>query len=347
MKMSLVEKLYERYNKGDKNFLVSPYSIHVALAMAKEGARGETLAQMEAVLGEDPTIIHSEVLKVANAIWLRDVIVQAWKQIIQDKYEGEAKDIRDVPNPEGLINRWVSEKTMGKITKLLEPGQLDREDRVIITNAIHFKDDWMSQFKKSRTKKEPFYAPGVTTTVGMMYGMKTVPYFETNDFQAIGLPYKHDKISMFLILPRSRTGTVSLEDLQLVRRVGYFSLTEVRVYIPKFTMQKDYSLKQALTEMGMPIPFSDFADFNDMAKDVKIGNVIHKTFIDVDEEGTEAAAATGVVMRTLSAMMPSPQKVFRADHPFTFYIEDRSTGTILFLGALKSPKSQLVREGEM
>lgn len=342
--MSLVEKLYERYNKGDKNFLISPYSIHMALAMAKEGARGETLTEMEAVLGEDPTFIDVETLKVANAIWLRAVAEQSWIKTIQAKYRGETRDIRGASSPEDLINNWVSKKTAGKITKIID--QLDSYDRLIITNAIHFKDDWAKQFKKELTKKDPFCAPGTTTIVDMMYGTRNVLYMETNSLQAIQLRYKHGDIHMIIILPKSRTRTVSLEELQRVRK-GQFFFEEVKVYLPKFTMKKSYSLKLTLAEMGMPRAFSDFADFNNMTKDVKIDDVYHKTFIDVDEEGTEAAAVTAVRMRFLSAVMaPPPPIVFRADHPFTFYIEDRSTGTILFLGALKSPKSQLVREVE-
>jgi len=338
MKLSLVEKLYERYNEGDENFLLSPYSIHVALAMAKEGARGETLKEMEEVLGEDPEYIDVETLKVANAIWLRAVAEQVWIETIQTKYMGETKDIRRFPVPEQLINHWVSDKTEGKITKILEEGQLRHDDQMVITNAIHFKDDWMKQFDKSNTEKDLFYAPKANMTVDMMYGKRSVPYFETDTFQAIELRYEHEKISMTIILPKSLTGTVSIEDLQLVRRINY-SRREVEVYIPRFTMKEGYSLKQALMEMGMPLAFSDFADFNDMTKDVKIGDVIHKASIDVDEEGTEAAAVTAVTMRSVSMVMdPIPPRVFRADHPFAFYIEDRSTDTILFIGALKIPE---------
>ena len=340
MKLSLVEKLYERYNKGDKNFLISPYSIHMALAMAKEGARGITFTEMENVLGEDPSFIDVETLKVANAIWLRAVAKQSWIETIQTKYRGESRDIRGAPNPVRLINNWVSEKTAGKITKII--NQLNPDDRLIITNAIHFKDDWVKQFKKESTKKEPFYAPGATVTTDMMYVMRDVLYVETDSLQAIQLRYKHGNIHMTIILPKSRTGTVSLEELQRVRKERFFS-KKVKVYLPKFTMKKFYSLKSALVEMGMPMAFSDLADFNNMTEDVKISDVLHKTFIDVDEEGTEAAAVTAVVMRTLSAMAPPSPIVFRADHPFTFYIGDRSTGTIIFLGALKSPASQLVK----
>jgi len=341
MKLSLVEKLYERYNKGDKNFLISPYSIHMALAMAKEGARGITFTEMEKVLGEDPSFIDVETLKVANAIWLRAVAKQSWIETIQTKYRGESRDIRGAPDPVGLINNWVSKKTAGKITKIIE-RELDPDDRLIITNAIHFKDDWAKQFEKELTRKEPFSAPGTTAIVDMMYGRKNVLYMETDTLQAIQLRYKRGNIHMTVILPKSRTEMVSLEELQRVRR-GRFLFEEVKVYIPKFTMKKNYSLKLPLMEMGMPRAFSDFADFNNMTEDVKISDVLHKTFIDVDEEGTEAAAVTAVVMRTLSAMAPPSPIVFRADHPFTFYIGDRSSDTIIFLGALKSPASQLVK----
>lgn len=335
MKLSLAEKLYERYNESDRNFLISPYSIHMALAMAKEGARGVTLEEMEEVLGEDPKFIDAETLKIANAIWLRAIAEQAWIETIQTKYRGESRDIQGTTNPELLINNWVSQKTQGKITKILESGQLRPDDRLIITNAIHFKDDWMNQFKEEYTKRDPFYAPGATVTVDMMHGTKKVLYLETDTFQAIQLRYKHG-FHMGVVLPKSRTGTVSLEDFQRARR-GYHMFEEVEISLPRFTMEMSYSLKSALMEMGMPRAFSDIADFNGITKDVKINDVLHKTFIDVDEEGTEAAAVTAVTVMTLSAAMPKPPIVFRADHPFTFYIWDRSLGTVLFMGALKRP----------
>lgn len=333
----LVEKLYEKYNKGDGNFLLSPYSIHMALAMVKEGARGQTLKEMEEVLGRDPKFIDLETLKIANAVWLRAEAQQAWREIIATKYHGESRDIRDVSNPESVINSWVYRKTNGKIPAILEPGSLTPDDKMMITNAIYFKDDWKLQFKKTRTRKEPFYAIEETIDVDMMHQTKDVLYLETESVQAIQLRYKNGNIHMGIILPKCMTGTVLPKDFQDVRR-GYSRFEEVQISLPKFTMRRSYSLKDTLIAMGMPIAFTDYADFYNMGEDLKINNVLHKTFIDVDEEGTEAAAVTYVGMMTLSATMSDPPKVFKADHPFTFYIWDRSTGTILFIGALKLPK---------
>lgn len=335
----LVEKLYEKYNASDRNFLLSPYSIHMALAMAKEGARGETLRQMEAVLGEDPKFLDIETLKVANAIWLRAVPGQAWKEIVTTKYRGETRDIQDVSNPESLINSWVYRKTNGKIPSILPEGSLTPEDKMIITNAIHFKDDWSDQFKEERTKRQPFYAPGVTTTTKLMYSMRNVPYVETNRFQAIQLRYSDARIHMVVVLPKTRDGIVTVEDLSKVRKL-YFRTEEVKIHFPKFVMRHTYSLEDILTEMGMGIAFSDFADFNGITRDVKIGKVLHKTFIDVDEEGTEAAAVTAIGFLMVSAMMSPPKReiIFRADHPFAFYISDRKTNTIIFVGGFKKPK---------
>ena len=343
--MSFTEKLYEIYREYPGNVLISPYSIAMALHMAKEGASGKTLEDMGDVLGTKPELITSEKLAIANAIWLRCKIKEVWKKVITHDYHAEARNISGISNPESMINAWVRTNTRGKIEMLLAEGQLGRDDKIVITNAIHFKDLWQYQFKEINTKKEPFYiSDGETVDVDMMRlpwsSKNRLLYAETEDLQILEMFYENRDISMVILLPKSRTGRV-----ESIKYSVYLGPREVIVYLPKLLMRKTYSLNSVLIGMGMGVAFTDFADFSGMTTDtetggVKIGDVIHKTFVDINEEGTEAAAVTGVVMRTLSAMMPPPVNpvIFRADHPYVFLIKHPSTNTILFIGKVDNPK---------
>jgi len=337
--MGFAEKLYEICREYPGNVLISPYSIHVALAMVKEGAVGRTNVEMNEVLGNlDPVIIDTETVKTANAVWLRCVVDSAWRVTVWRKYGGEARDIRDVSDPELQINQWVSEKTAGKITHIVD--RLADADLLVITNAVHFKDDWDNQFEKERTKKEDFYVSETDTVkVDMMTQTRSVGYKETDSYQAIRLPYKDGKTRMTIILPKSRTGKISMGEVLNTRGRYTLGQREVEIYLPKFTMNCSYSLNEALISAGMPTAFGDEAEFPGISLyPLKIGEVRHKTFIEVDEEGTEAAAATGLTMRMVSMVAPPRPVVFRVDHPFTFYIEDDRTTTILFIGKVDNPR---------
>ncbi len=341
--MSFTEKLYEIYREYPGNVLISPYSIAMALHMAKEGARGKTLEDMGDVLGTKPGIITSEKLAIANAIWLRCKIKEAWEKVVTHDYRAEARDISGISNPESMINAWVRINTRGKIEKLLNEGQLSRDDKIVITNAIHFKDLWRHQFKEINTKKEPFYiSDDETVDVDLMHIREKFLYGETEDLQVLEMFYENKDISMVILLPKDKAGKVKSIDYRCrgPRR------REVIVYLPKLLMRKTYSLNSVLIGMGMGVAFTDFADFSGMTTDtetggVKIGDVIHKTFVEINEEGTEAAAVTGVVMRTLSAMMPPPviPVTFRADHPYVFLLKHVPTNTILFIGKVDNPGS--------
>ncbi len=338
--MSFAEELYEIYRDRPGNALISPYSIAMALHMAREGAKGATLEQMNEVLGERPELIDSEKLAVANAIWLRCQIKEDWENIITHEYRGETRDIRKLSNPERVINAWASANTNGKIPTILNEGQLTPEDKIVITNAIYFKDLWLHQFKESNTKKEPFFtSPLETVDVDLMYIREDFLYGETEDLQILEMFYENRDISMVILLPKTKAGKVKSIDYKNSRP----RRREVIVYIPKLLMRKTYSLNKVLIGMGMEIPFTDLADFSGMTTDtpeggVKIGDVIHKTFVDINEEGTEAAAVTGVTMMTLSMVAPMPVPVtFRADHPYVFLLKHVPTNTILFIGKVDNP----------
>jgi serpin B len=221
---------------------------------------------------------------------------------------------------------------------------LDPLTRLVLTNAIYFKGKWASQFKPELTQDAPFTLPGgEKSTVSMMNQKERFGYSETEQLQILELPYVNDDLSMVVLLPRKTDGVKDLEKQlnsdTLKNWITGLHKREVQVFFPRFKMTSEFELGQVLGEMGMPDAFSGNADFSGMTgnKDLFISAVVHKAYVDVNEEGTEAAAATGVVMRVTSVETPPP--VFRADHPFIFLIRDNHTGSILFLGRLENPKS--------
>ena len=338
--MSFAEELYEIYRDRPGNALISPYSIAVALHMAAEGAKGATLEQMSEVLGKRPELIDSEKLAVANAIWLRCKIKEEWEHIITHTYRAETRDISRLEIPEKTINAWARVHTRGKIPKILNEGQLTPDDKIVITNAIYFKDLWQHQFKEVNTNKEPFFvSPIKTVDVDLMHIQRDFRYGETEDLQILEMFYENKDISMVVLLPKTKAGKVKSIEYSVRPR-----FREVIVYLPKLLMRRTYSLNKTLIGMGIEIAFTDLADFSGMTTDtetggVKIGDVIHKTFVEVNEEGTEAAAVTGVTMVTLSAMAPPPviPVIFRVDHPYVFLLKHVPTNTILFIGKVDNP----------
>lgn len=358
--------LYGRLRKEEGNLFLSPYSISTALAMTYAGARGETEKQMAKVLRlpleqKQLHLAFSELqnklnedgkkgayeLSVANALWgqkgypfLKDFLA-----MIKNSYGGglnEVDFIKATESARTTINTWIEKKTNNKIKEIIAPGVLNDLTRLVLTNAIYFKGKWATQFEKKNTKEAPFIlADGKKVNIPMMYQKSDFRYMEKEGCQILELPYKGDALSMLLLLPGKTDGLPALES-RLVRDgpggwlASMQGKREVVVYLPKFTMTKEFMLADVLRAMGMTDAFSlPPADFSGMTgkKDLFISAVIHKAFVDVNEEGTEAAAATAVVMRASSVQMT----VFRADHPFLFLIRDNRSGSILFIGRVVNP----------
>jgi serpin B len=362
--------LYSRYSSKDGNVFFSPYSITTALAMTYEGAHGQTATEMQKVLHlTDNTdsrraataSIYTDLntagkpftLKTANALWSEKTyqFLPDYFSTIANYYKGNVTNLDFKMNPEGsrtTINSWVENQTNNKITNLIPQGAIDSLTRLVLTNAIYFKGTWVIQFNKSQTQKASFTtASGSTVQTDMMTlsGEKALfNYGETASAQILELPYSGNELSMLLILPKQGVNLDTIEKGLGTSFLGYqSSLTNQRVdvFMPKFTFKTTYSLASDLTAMGMPTAFSTAADFSGMTGnlDLYIGAVIHQAFVAVDEEGTEAAAATAVMMGVTSAM-PQPIPVFRADHPFIFMIENTKTGEILFMGRVTNPTAQ-------
>ena len=358
--------LYEKLKESEGNLFFSPYSISTALAMTYAGARGNTEKQMAKVLHFTldqkqlhPAFAHLEAqlnivqekgnidLSVANALWIQKdyVFLKEFLDLTKKSY-GAVLNRVDFKGAceaaRGKINTWVEEETKNKIKDLIKPGILDSLTRLVLANAIYFKGRWESQFEKSKTKQATFWlSPGNSLKVPMMNQKQKFRYMENDSLQILELPYVGNNLSMIVLLPKKVDGLAQLEAALSVKNLttwmDLLREREILVFLPKYKMSSQFSLGQTLASMGMSDAFTGKADFSGMTgnKDLYISAVIHKAFVDVNEEGTEAAAATAVAMGFLS--MPVPPPIFRADHPFIFLIRHNPSESILFLGKVVNP----------
>lgn len=240
------------------------------------------------------------------------------------------------------INKWVEDRTNQKIKELIQKGDLTSLTRLVLVNAIYFKGKWKYTFNKKETKEIPFFVDEKRTSkVPMMHQVNDFNYYEDKDLQAIELPYSGDELSMIVILPKERTLSKLEKNLNytLLDKISTNMAKEkIEVYFPKFKIEKRYILNEPLIKLGMSDAFDDMlADFSGMtgSRDLYISKVIHQSFIEVNEEGTEAAAATAVIMSGKSISLGP--KIFKADHPFLFFIIHKPTNTILFMGRFIEP----------
>lgn len=304
-------------------------------------------------------------LHTANAIWLQEdyPFLDDYKNTISRYYLGEIKNLDFVKNPSGSsskINNWVSKNTNNKIKDIVSPNMFNDLTRAVLTNAIYFKGKWEHQFDRDDTKPEDFtLESGQKIKVPMMRLTDEdldFNYAESDGIQILEMPYQGDKVSMLVLLPRTDVSNSRFRGDENQPQISSITeleslLTEekleewrnklrsqtVYIYMPKYKFETSYSLTDYLKMMGMEIPFKvGEADFSGMdgTNNLYISDVLHKAYIDVYEEGTEAAAATVVMMQTLSAPM---YVTFRADHPFIFIIQEKETGNILFMGKVNNP----------
>jgi serpin B len=285
-------------------------------------------------------------LSVANALWGQkgEGFKADFLKLVQDDYGGGLKEVDFRHNAEAArreINAWVEKQTQDKIKDLLQPGTIDQLTRLVLTNAVYFKGDWNSQFKKDLTRDEPFLAGGDKVTAPMMHQASKFKYLDADTVQVLEMPYVGKDLSMVVLLPKKVDGLAELEkSLSAARLALWLSRAreqEVVVSLPRFKATSEFRLESQLTALGMKKAFvpgqADFSGMNGK-DDLSVGAVVHKAYVDVNEEGTEAAAATGVVIRTL-ALPVRPE--LRADHPFVFLIRDARNDSVLFLGRLMKP----------
>lgn len=359
--------LYSELSASDGNVFFSPYSISVALAMTYEGARGKTADEMRSVF-HFPTdsnlrkpafaAIYNQLnkpnseyeLSVANALWAQKdyKFLKSYLTTIKQFYDGNATNldfINSTDESREIINEWVEDRTNNNIKELIPEGLLNELTRLVLTNAIYFRGTWAKQFEKEQTHDEDFQM-GVNNKIKVPMMRQTdeeskFKYAESSDAQILEMPYEGNKLSMLVILPKGDNlqaveNSLSLDKINKWR--NKLIKQRIAVYIPKFTFDSKYFMKKTFVKMGMPVAFSSDADLSGMdgARGLFIGQVIHQSYIDVSEEGTEATAATGVIILK-SARPPQEITIFRADHPFIFLIQDKKSGNILFIGRVVSP----------
>jgi serpin B len=357
--------------RGEKgNLFFSPYSISSALAMTYAGAKGETAAEMAKALhlaadqAARPEAIHTAyarlsaefnapgkpyALNIANSLWGQQGygFLPDFLALLEKSYKAGLYEVDFAKDTEGArrkINAWVERETKDKIRDLVPAGALQPVTRLVLANAIYFKGTWLSIFEKKQTRDGDFFVPGGRKVkVPMMHQTEPLRHFDGGGFQALEMLYKSGDLSMIILLPKKRDGLADLEASLTAERLAEWTAklqdAHVAVALPRFKMTWSSGLSGHLARMGMKLAFdpqkADFSPMNGGKEPLWIGQVIHKAFVDVNEEGTEAAAATAVV--ALGAAEPPKPVVFTADHPFLFLIRDVRSDCILFIGRVVNP----------
>jgi len=364
-------ELYKALKEEEGNLFYSPYSISLALAMTYAGARGETAQQMADTLHFllEQEMLHPAFnwldaelasrgegaegkdgegfrLNIVNAIWgQKDYeFLSDFLDVLAENYGAGLRIldfINETEQSRVAINDWVSDQTEGRIEDLIPQGAIDVLTRLVLTNAIYFNAAWAYPFDEEMTTDGPFYLlDGGQITVPMMKQTESFGYTEGEGYQAIELLYDGGELSMVILLPEAgkfEAFEEGLQGQQVNDIINGLQPTEVALTMPKFEFDSEFSLKDTLAGMGMPIAFTENADFSGMTgkPELLISDVVHKAFVAVDEAGTEAAAATAVIM-DLTAV-PEPPVEVTIDRPFIFLIRDIETGAILFVGRVLNP----------
>ncbi len=371
---SFALKMHQGLSQKEKgNLFYSPMSVHTIMTVAQNGAAGSTLEQLVRALDlsvatdnnqsayqmllariNSPLVLKdgtkAYTLNIANALW-RQTGFSFNEEFLSDSEKKFCSEIEplEFAKPDlaaDTINNWVEEKTNHKIKKLISSEDIALTTRLILTNAIYFKGSWEKKFKKSATIKQPFkIADGLQSDAWMMHQTERFKYFENDSIQLLSLPYQGGELSMNIILPKDSSSINQLEQSLTSSQLSDWQIQaqaeRVEVSFPKFKFSQRFNLNDLFLGLGATDAFSPgLANFSRMTAEQQlyIAKIIHATFIDVNEEETEAAAATAVVMRANGALMaPQVTKTFCADHPFLFTISHNPTGAILFMGRIMDP----------
>ena len=358
--IAMYQQINGQTEQANDNVFFSPYSLSTAMAMLYAAAEGETKAQIQKtfyypsmdILNPNSAALYNQFnkpnpdykLATVNDLWMQQGLTptKSYVDAVQRYYGGQVTnlDFEGSPDPSRLIiNKKIAQHTNQLIPELLPKGSIKPITVAVLTNAVYFKGDWKMPFEANSTYEQPFYPlTGKPSDVRMMNMQTDFGYHEDKQVQVVQLPYKGDDLSMLVILPKSKDKAAMQ---QLVRDLSADKIKEwnkdlvdqkVNVYLPKFRLEESYKMKELLTDMGMPKAFQKGAEFNlfEDGPPTKIDDVYHQAVVIVDEKGTEAAAATGIVAVAVSA--PAPPVIFKADHPFMFMIKDNKTDAILFLG---------------
>lgn len=348
---------------SNQNIFVSPTSVAIALSMTYNGANGSTqqaiaqtlqlqgmsldevnqaqLALSQILTNPDPKVQ----LNIANSLWARQGInfKPDFLQRNKDFYQAQITNLNfSSPNATSTINNWVSQNTKGKIPTIID--RISPDAVLYLINAIYFKGSWTEEFPKNATQERPFtLLNGTRKQHPLMSQFGRFRYYENDSVQAISLPYGSGRMSMYVFLPKPNTtlqsfySTLTPENWE--QWIKQFRTREGSISLPRFKLEYDITLNQTLQALGMGIAFQDRANFTGMTSTpVSIDEVKHKTFVEVNEEGTEAAAVTSVGVRATSAMPVDEPFNMVVDRPFFVAIRDNQTGTLLFMGSIVEPK---------
>ncbi len=378
--VDIYKALSQKPEVNSKNIFISPLSISMAFGLAYAGARGKTANEMAAVMHYDlpDARLHpamgqllskveneqdSQIFNTANALFVENttVLESDYSRITREHYgAGDTRvDYKNAPKSAVItINDWVSQKTRGLITETLTKDDVTRNTRNVMVNTAYLKAGWADTFPEALTKTEAFLTPSGTVQTSMMHQNSETLYMKGRGYSSVALPYQGGTMSMIAILPSKPNGLAKIEHklstdfvLETLTKLGMSrGKHRVDITLPKIDIKDDYKLKDDLKVMGMKTAFSNSADFSGRIDDsrqpdtysTKLGEVIHKTVLKVDEDGTEAAAVTAInEVIVTGARRDQPKQVeFKADHPFLMLILHNETGAILFMGRINNPISK-------
>ena len=357
-------------SSSEKNLFFSPYSISFALAMTYEGAEGETAKEMRKVMSFPDTkkelrngfsgLLKRNLtdtdkskyfFKSANSLWASASIEfkKDYFDRIKEYYAAPVEKVKFKRNKQRYkaleqINNWTEKETEGKIKDLLKKDDLTFETILVLVNAVYFKAEWKKQFKKRATMEDVFYSYSGKEKIDFMNLSSRMRFYKDKLHIALEIPYYQNKASMFILLPNEEN---SFNALQKMLDYKYFKkikdnakYTQVQLTLPKFKIENRMYLGKELQKAGMKLAFTKSADFTGMTdeSDVSIDKVIHQSFINTDESGTEAAAATAVIIKRETSVPPNQVVKFNVNKPFMFFITDNATGSILFAGQYMKPE---------
>lgn len=351
---------------NSENWVFSPFSIRACLSMAALGANGETADEMKQVLGLSeeivsefektiPSLKHSPTfetdfqLKVAQGIWIHENFfpLPSYSLALEKSFQAEASRVPFAPCTASHINDWVAEETNQKIQDLIPPGSLSYDTRLLLVNALYFYGSWKHPFPEYATANREFHlSSGNSVFPPFMSQTGSFPYFESENFQALILPFAHSNTSeaqpaCLLVLPKENNEAFEAEDFSEILSSSIVS--RVKILVPKFTIEQGLDLNQSLKNLGISKAFTNRADFSKINDhgDLYLSAIFHKSFFSFEEKGVEAAAATAAVISATTAFPPHPAKThsFIADRPFYFILFDQKTSTILFFGQVQNPES--------
>ncbi|SNR71589.1 serpin B [Lutibacter agarilyticus] len=353
--------LYQEIKLEKGNVFLSPLSTYYALLSAYEGSENKTKAAFEKVLylKDSASSNYDNLyklesnsdslfgLKISNAVWVdkRFQVEAAFKNAVSSKYSSDFKQTEFTNTEQAVsdINHWVADKTNQRITNMVSPSDINSETKLMISNAVYFKGEWLNKFEKRRTTESTFFTDNENQyKVDFMNITENLNYFENESFQFITKPYKDSDVSFCIMLPKELDG---LETIENNLNADFFNeilektaTKEVWLSIPKIKIETSYKLKSALTNMGLNTVFNNEADFSGILKNesLSIEQVAHKTYIDLNEDQTEATAAT--TTNVYITGLPS-YKTFKADHPFVFFIVDNKTKAMVFMGRYTMPQN--------